>query len=115
MIIHWPGKKAQQMDYFTSHYDIVPTLLKELFNYKKNIRSYMVGDSLFVPHQDARELMIVGSYFYMGAIKQDKYYVFLPDGQVKTYDVNGMPLLLDNISLEDLANSMLRMNQYFYR
>jgi hypothetical protein len=51
----------------------------------------------------------------MGAIKQDKYYVFLPDGQVKTYDVNGMPLLLDNISLEDLANSMLRMNQYFYR
>jgi membrane-anchored protein YejM (alkaline phosphatase superfamily) len=113
MIIHWPGKESQQIDYFTSHYDIVPTLLKELLNYKKDIRSYMVGDSLFVPHQDSKELMMVGSYFFMGALKQDKYYIFLPDGRVKTYDLNGMPILSDKISLEDLATSITKMNQYY--
>jgi membrane-anchored protein YejM (alkaline phosphatase superfamily) len=113
MTIHWPGKQAQQINYFTSHYDMVPTLLKELFNYQKDTHSYMVGDSLFVPHQDARELMVVGSYFFMGALKKDKYYIFLPNGQIKTYDLNGLPILSDKISLEDLATSMYNMNRYF--
>jgi membrane-anchored protein YejM (alkaline phosphatase superfamily) len=113
MTIHWPGKAAQKIDYFTSHYDMAPTLLTELFHYQKDIHSYMLGHSLFVPHQDSKELMIVGSYFFMGALKQDKYYIFLPDGRIKTYDLNGMPILSDKISSEDLKRFMNRMNQYF--
>jgi membrane-anchored protein YejM (alkaline phosphatase superfamily) len=113
MIIHWPGKEAQTFEHFTSHYDLAPTFLKELGLYNDSSKTYMVGDSLFVPHQDSRELMIVGSYFYMGAIKQDKYYIFSPDGEILTYDMDEKLLLSDKISLKDLTASMHKMTQYY--
>ena len=113
MIIHWPGKEAKTIEYFTSHYDLAPTFLKELGLYDDTSKTYMVGESLFVPHQDAKELMIVGSYFYMGAIKNDKYYIFLSNGEVKTYDMDEKPLLSDKISVRDLTTCIHKMTQYY--
>jgi hypothetical protein len=49
----------------------------------------------------------------MGAIKNDKYYIFLSNGEVKTYDMDEKPLLSDKISVRDLTTCIHKMTQYY--
>jgi membrane-anchored protein YejM (alkaline phosphatase superfamily) len=115
MIIHWPGKAPQQIQYFTSHYDLAPTFLKDLRLFSRDLKPYIMGDSLFISQKNSKQLMMVGSYFFMGALKKDKYYVFSPDGRVKTYDMDEKLLSSDRMSPKDLAYSMQIMSQFFNR
>lgn len=47
LVIHWPGKKSANVEYVTSHLDLVPTLLPEVLGCSNPIQDYSVGTSIW--------------------------------------------------------------------
>lgn len=47
LIVHWPGKTPHEFTHRTSHHDVAPTLLGELFDCTTPPGDYSVGRSLF--------------------------------------------------------------------
>ena len=71
--MHWPGKAPQEFTHRTSHHDVAPTLLGELFGCSTPPSDYSVGRNLFggaglalahrgqlqrLRHRDARDVMV---------------------------------------------------------
>jgi membrane-anchored protein YejM (alkaline phosphatase superfamily) len=69
LIVHWPGKTPREFTHRTSHHDLPPTLLGEVFGCTTDPGDYSVGRNLFAG-QDWPWL-IAGSY--------DSYAVVAPD------------------------------------
>lgn len=47
MVIHWPGKKPANVEYMTSHLDLVPTLLPEVLGCSNPTEDYSVGQNIW--------------------------------------------------------------------
>ena len=47
LVIHWPGKKPANIEYMTSHLDLVPTLLPEVLGCENPTEDYSVGMSIW--------------------------------------------------------------------
>ena len=45
--MHWPGKKPANIEYMTSHLDLVPTLLPEVLGCENPTEDYSVGMSIW--------------------------------------------------------------------
>ena len=60
LIVHWPGKAPQEFTHRTSHHDVAPTLLGELFGCSTPPSDYSVGHNLL----EGRDWswLIAGSY-----------------------------------------------------
>ncbi|RDL44100.1 hydrolase [Marinomonas piezotolerans] len=89
LLILWPGKAAQQFDYRTSHYDIVPTLLQEALGVDVPMREYSSGRSLF--DSTPREWLLVHSYFNYGVLMEDRIITTFPTGQFEITDLDLQP------------------------
>lgn len=47
LVTHWPGKKPTNIEYITSHLDLVPTLLPEVLGCSNPTNDYSVGTSIW--------------------------------------------------------------------
>src|SRR5262245_2726283 len=109
LIVHWPGKTPREFTHRTSHHDLPPTLLGEVFGCTTDPGDYSVGRNLFAG-QDWPWL-IAGSY--------DSYAVVAPDtivvsqnGLVEIRGPDYRPRAhLDTSVVSDALNVMAR----FYR
>ena len=52
LIIGWPDKPAKQWDKLTTHYDLIPTLMKDALGVQNDVRDYSSGFDLFDPVQN---------------------------------------------------------------
>jgi membrane-anchored protein YejM (alkaline phosphatase superfamily) len=59
-IMHWPGIYSRAINYRTSHYDVVPTLMKYVLGCQNSTSDYSDGVSLFSKRQPPD--ILVGSY-----------------------------------------------------
>lgn len=84
LLILWPGKERKVMSYRTSHYDIVPTILKETFQVKEDMSTFSSGHSLF--EEGGRDWLLVHSYFNYGVIMKDRIITTYPTGQFEVTD-----------------------------
>ncbi len=57
MIVVWPDKKGSHVNKLTSHYDVVPTLMQELWSCSNKVETYSYGQNLFKP--EAKEWLLV--------------------------------------------------------
>lgn len=49
MLVVWPDRKATHSEKLTSHYDVVPTLMQELWSCHNKVETYSYGQNLFKP------------------------------------------------------------------
>jgi len=47
LLMYWPHKKGQMVSYLTSHYDLPPTILQEVFNCQNDAYDFSVGQNFF--------------------------------------------------------------------
>ena len=80
LVIHWPGR-AGQVDYRTSHEDIMPTLITEALGCDVAVASLSTGYSLF---DDSDRVSMVESYVNQAVIVGDSVSEILP-GFVLSY------------------------------
>jgi membrane-anchored protein YejM (alkaline phosphatase superfamily) len=87
MLIKWPKTPAKQLTHFTSHYDLVPTLLQRVFHCNNPASDYGLGHDLFAPHKE--NYFLASSYVNSGIISKERVMVLSPEGDIVVQDRKG--------------------------
>ena len=91
LLVHRPNQTpAQTANYFTSHYDIAPTLLKEVFGCTNSPQDYSIGQNLF--DATPRPFFVFSSYTAKAVRVGDQILVLNNLGGVQQYDNHYRPL-----------------------
>lgn len=85
LLIYWPGKQAKMITERTSHFDLAPTILRNVLGYKGDSSAYAIGSDLLNNYHSSPYL-VVGSYNSMGIVEADRITMLLPDGDYSIYD-----------------------------
>ncbi|EHH1078737.1 DUF3413 domain-containing protein [Vibrio parahaemolyticus] len=109
LYVYLPDHQLEQVNYRTTHYDIVPTLMNELFDVKGDTQSYSVGRDLFdncVP----RDWFIAGSYYNYALVGKETMLVVNPGGysqqlnnQLKVDTEHQVPVNVIQDSLDEMS------------
>lgn len=95
-MLYTPDKKNKTYNHWSSHYDLVPTMLTDIFNCKNDIFDYSIGQHL--RDTTERSWMIVGS---------SDNYAILQDNKITSVYFNGTFDITDG-SLNTIKNAKLQ-------
>ena len=84
LLVWNPTRPGQQITYRTSHYDIVPTLLQEVYGCTNPLADYSIGYPLFDPVE--RPFTLVSSYTKKAIRTEDQLTVLDEYGNLEKYD-----------------------------
>ena len=110
LIIYWPKQIAKEWNQPTSHYDIVPYLMKNNFQCKNEIENYSVGKPLF--DASNRPYLLVGSYVNMGILWGKRNITLSTTGSINVSD-NESNLVADAVP-EGVVTSVLQEMRKYY-
>jgi membrane-anchored protein YejM (alkaline phosphatase superfamily) len=110
LIVYWPGESPRVLNYTTTHYDIVPTLLRHALGIKNPISDYSIGYDLLDAHD--RPFIVMGSYINFGVRSKDQITVLYPSGTFQVEDLHARPLSSPP-TLGVIRYAMEVMRQYY--
>ena len=109
LYLYLPDHQPEQINYRTTHYDIVPTLMNELFDVKGDTQSYSVGQDLF-ENAVPRDWFIAGSYYNYALVGKETMLVVNPGGhsqqvnnQLKVDKEHQVPVNVIQDSLDEMS------------
>lgn len=111
MLVYWPGNKPKKYDYFTTHYDIGPTLMTQVLGCTGRTEDYSVGHSLF--KKDHRPFLIAGSYADYAVITKKRITRIYQGGDYTINYPNGHHMLGAQLERNTLDEAYKQLNQYF--
>ncbi|QYJ84941.1 DUF3413 domain-containing protein [Shewanella mesophila] len=112
LIINWPGPaNAKTVNYSTSHYGIVPTLMTQLLNCNNKAQDYSSGQSLLQPNPN--NWTYVGDNLVFGIYQEDEITVIDRHGKYRIYDKDYSQRLRKKISAPEFIQVM-REGRRFY-
>jgi len=82
-------KQAQTIDYRTNHYDIVPTILQQIYGCTNAPHDYSIGQNLFDP--TPRPFSLISSYTKKAIRTEDQLTILDQYGGIEMYDENFTP------------------------
>lgn len=101
LIYYTQEREPAVYSHWTSHYDIVPTLMEDAFNAQNQATDYSIGKSLF--NESDREFLLVDSYIALGIIDTS--------GQIANIYYDGKYEILDK-NLNELPDAKLNTRIY---
>lgn len=110
LLIHWPGKDSQDINYQTSHYDIAPTLLENILHISNNPNDYSTGVSLFNKNQPSR-ILIDGDIIF--GIKEASSTLVVYGANNFSYNNSSEPGFQKRISKTSLAFASNELNRFY--
>lgn len=110
LVVLWPGRDAGSVDKRTSHYDLVPTLMKDVFGCANQETDYSSGGNIYSPSQ--WNWLIVGSYFNFAIIEPDQVTVQFPGGYFEVRDRNYQIIQKPKLS-SVLESALGEMGRFF--
>ncbi len=111
MLIHWPGKQAQEITYRTTHHDLPVTLLQDVFGCTNPPSDYSVGRNLF--SGESWEWMMAGSYTQHAIVEPEQVIVSHPGGFVEILDQRYRPISDSSLNAELIRESMEAQRRFF--
>lgn len=84
LVLHWPGEEAREIDTRTSHYDMVPTLMKRLLNCQNLSSDFSSGSDLLT--RDDWQWLLAGSYYNYAVLEPDQVTITYPNGRFEVRD-----------------------------
>lgn len=112
LLILWPGKAGEDYDYVTSHYDLVPTLMRSVLGCDTQYSKYSIGYDLF--NATPRPYIIVGGYMNMGYITDNHIVTLSTSGDIRMMDLHAKPLPHAKLNLQ-ILNQVLQDMRRFYQ
>ena len=91
LVIHWPGKKAGDVSYLTSHLDLVPTLLPEILGCSNPTKDYSVGQSIW-DSKNRRDWVYVSGYSLDGFVEPHRIVLINRAGMLENLDKTFRPV-----------------------
>lgn len=115
LFIKWPQSKGagKKITFKTSHYDIVPTLIADVFKVQTPVQYYSVGNSL-LRNTNNKQFFIAGSYIDYGIVGRVYTYVVSPTGRLEVFDNNSYQKAFIEKDME-LLDKALKEQLYFYK
>ena len=104
LIVHWPSKARASYTHWSSHLDIAPTLLHDLFGCSNEVSDYSVGQNLFTPTK--RQFLLMANYSKYGIVEENRITTFDPHGGLEVTDSKLEPLTNSNPSSEVISQAM---------
>lgn len=114
LIVHWPGKAANTIDQLTSHYDLVPTLMKNLLHVSTDPKTYSIGRDLFSTDLKPLDAVIMTNYSMISVfdINQNIMMVKNRTGSVDYYDQHYRPVT-DKLSAPIISQAIKDMSRFY--
>ena len=108
LILHFPGMKRKEYNYWTNHTDVVPTIMKDVFKVKNPFTDYSNGKSLFT--NSNRNWIVCGGYFHSAIIQKNKITVTYGSGNYEVQDTKAKVLNedIDYKVLKEVLNETSR-------
>lgn len=111
LIMYFPDKEPNIINFSTSHIDIVPTLLEESFNIKSKSELYCNGKNIFNLDDNIRPF-VVSSYVNYGLILGDNVYAVYPFA-LKKYKLDDVKKKIDNTDKNIFRKAVDEMNLFY--
>ena len=112
MIVHWPGKKPQQVDYKTTHFDIAPTFISKALGCEATeSKAYATGEGLF--EQQNQDWSIAHSYVHYALLYKDLLVVRSPVGPVQVTNKSLNPVDEYKIPSKVVKEVLLELSRFF--
>lgn len=111
MLVYWPSRAPRLVEYKTTHYDVVPTLLKRVFDCQNPTKDYSIGESLFIPKYPTYTLS--SNYTSYAILTKNRAVMFYPNGAyaITTPMAEQMPYAKLDVDIVKQANEVL--NRYY--
>ncbi|MBT4196880.1 MAG: DUF3413 domain-containing protein [Gammaproteobacteria bacterium] len=84
LVIYWPGKEPKVYSHLTSHVDVIPTLMQEIFSCSNPVQDYSNGQSLF--DQSERSFVMVNNWNNQAIVNKDQVKIFPKIGSAEYRD-----------------------------
>lgn len=114
LIVYWPKEKPQVFTHNTSHYDIVPTLMKEVLNVKNDSKDYSIGGKLLWDPKQKQEFIIAGSYINSALLESNRRTILLSSGDIEITDIYNKQLPKATVNKTILAKALSDL-RWFYQ
>lgn len=111
LLMRWPGKDPQTITRRTSHADLAPTLLSELFGCGNPPADYSSGRSLFSAGE--WPWLIVGSYHNHAVIEPERTTVTYPLGYFEVLGPDYRPLEKASINPAVIQAALEEMSRFY--
>ena len=111
LVFYAPGMPPQQIEYATSHIDIVPTILEEFFHCINDTRDYSNGINLFAGKTISRPF-VIGSYVNHAFVIGDNVYEIFPL-YTKDYKLNNIKSKASPPSSQMLKTIMEEVGRFY--
>ena len=112
MIWHIPGMQAHKYTHRTTHYDMVPTLMKEYLGVENNPSDYSMGR--IITDKTPRLWHVVGSNLnYAFIIKGDTILEKTAEGGLDVYDAKMNPVKNYRIPAKQFDQAIKQLNRFF--
>lgn len=113
LLIYWPGHKPRKYNYFTTHYDIAPTLMKAVLGCANPALDYSVGHALF--KKGGRPFFIAGSYADYAVVTKKRITRIYQGGDYAINYPNGRHMIGAQLEVHTLQKAYKQLNQYFHQ
>ncbi len=110
-IVYWPGMKPRQINYVTTHYDLVPTLMQKALGINNPMTDYSIGYSLF--DNTPRQFFIVGSYGHTAVVHDDVVTNFFPDSGYQVTDREMTPIISEPFDRDTMLAAKEQTDRFF--
>jgi uncharacterized protein len=111
LIIYWPGQKSAIFKQLTTHYDIVPTFLKQLFGCQNPMHDYSIGQSLF--DKKKRPYLLLHSYTNIGIIQNKRIITIYPSGYFQVQDLQAKLLPTKQLPMQTIASALSQTKRFY--
>lgn len=113
MVIHWPGKDPRIYNHTTSHLDLSPTLMQQMFGCTNDPAKYSNGRYLL--DITPRPYVLTSSWDTFGVIEPDRTTVSLHAGELDILDKAYRPIKGAKIRPEIAQSAMEGVGRFFAR
>jgi uncharacterized protein len=113
LVIHWPGKTPAIYTHTTSHLDIAPTLMKDMFSCGTDPSKYSNGRNLL--DKSPRPYVLISSWDTFSTNEPDRITVVQKSGEMDILDAAYKPLPGAKIRPEISKSAMEGMGRFYAR
>ncbi|MGB0894994.1 MAG: DUF3413 domain-containing protein [Parashewanella sp.] len=112
LIIHWPKFGEKQIQYRTSHYGLVPTLMSQVLDCTNPTTDYSSGKTLLTP--DVHDWTYVGDERIFAIYQQDEITMIDRHGKYRIYNADFTQRLKKKMSAPDVIQVMRESRRLYH-
>jgi uncharacterized protein len=111
LLIYWPHQVKRDVWSVTTHYQIIPTLMKRVLGCSNPSSDYSIGQAL--ENSDGKPYFLASSYIDLGIIEPQQITTIFANGDYMISDTHGQVLPKAKLSKALLKQALFHLKQFF--